>query len=638
MIRWVLVVHQGGRSVRRPLVDGEQLAGSAAEADVLLDHPTVSRRHAVLRPTPTGVEITDLGSSNGTFVDGKRIGGQRTVGDALPVHFGSLACAFETEAQDETEAAIHLDTAPRDTASRDTESRDTTTRDTESRDTTTRDTESRDTESRDTASRDTTTRDTESRDTASRDTVSRPFEAVGSDEDPLPQTFSVGSTREFVAEALPQVVSALEAAHRAAVDRRPVLAGATVQVAGQTFFRAFPCRSLEILRVDGPEPAVLFRAGEFADPDRQDWTAHRAGPLMTRVLFTPGLHTAGIEPLVALVTRLAALALPEMSETRDPRPVPAPPALPEPATVDPGMQRLYVEATRIARGDVSVLIGGETGTGKEVLARFIHRVSPRAKRPWLAINCAALPEDLLEAELFGIEKGVATGVEARPGRFEQADGGTLFLDEIGDMSPSTQAKILRVLQEGEVYRLGARSPRPARARILAATNRDLATMLDDGTFRLDLFHRIADCRLTLPPLRHRSADLPSLAAHFLTRAAADAGVQVRGISRAALDALVAYPWPGNVRQLEREMIRAVLFLEDGELLQTRHLHAEVAGAPRPDPALDGQSLKARLEAVERRILIDALARHDGNVRAAAEELRVGRTTFYRRLSELSIET
>ncbi|MEM8994516.1 MAG: sigma 54-interacting transcriptional regulator, partial [Acidobacteriota bacterium] len=285
-----------------------------------------------------------------------------------------------------------------------------------------------------------------------------------------------------------------------------------------------------------------------------------------------------------------------------------------------------------------VLILGESGTGKEVLARFVHGASRRRGGPWVALNCAALPEDLLEAELFGIERGVATGVEARAGKFELADGGTLFLDEIGDMAPAIQAKLLRVLQEGEVYRLGGRNPRPARVRVISATNQDLRRAIADGGFRLDLFHRIADCTLRLPPLRDRRADLGNLAAFFLVRKASEAGVATRGLSKAALECLLRYPWPGNIRQLEREMGRAALFLEDGELLQTRHLQAEVRGPVPGAGAGPGGSLKEQLESFERGVIVEALARHDGQARAAAEALGVSRTTFYRRLQELEIQT
>jgi transcriptional regulator with AAA-type ATPase domain len=306
--------------------------------------------------------------------------------------------------------------------------------------------------------------------------------------------------------------------------------------------------------------------------------------------------------------------------------------MPEPATVVPTVRRIYEQAARVAAGDVSVLIQGESGTGKEVLARYLHAASPRHAGPFVALNCAALPRDLLEAELFGIEEKVATGVAPRPGKFELADGGTLFLDEIGDMAPETQARILRVLQEGEVFRIGASRPRPANVRTLAATNRDLDRMLAEGGFRGDLYHRIADWRVTLPPLRARRADLANLAAHFLASEAERRGLRVAGISRAALDTLCAHDWPGNIRQLQREMARAALFLDAGAVLESRHLDETLRRAGGSKPGTAGGTLKERLTEAERREICRALEETGDDVSAAARLLAVGRSTLYRRMA------
>jgi transcriptional regulator with PAS, ATPase and Fis domain len=297
------------------------------------------------------------------------------------------------------------------------------------------------------------------------------------------------------------------------------------------------------------------------------------------------------------------------------------------------VRTIYGDAARVARGDVGVLILGESGTGKEVLARYIHCASPRAGGPFLGLDCAALPTDLLEAELFGIEKGVATGVDQRPGKFELATGGTLFLDEIGDMPLETQAKLLRILQSGECYRLGAGTPRQVDVRVVAATNRDLRQMLTAGTFRTDLYHRIATWVVELPPLRRRRADIANLAAYFLTREADARGLVIRGISRAALAVLESYPWPGNVRQLENEMARAVLFLEDGELLDSRCLTDEIRSAE-AEPG--GGGLRAVLERTERAEIRSALDDCEGNVDAAAELLGISRATLYRRMKALHL--
>jgi len=280
-----------------------------------------------------------------------------------------------------------------------------------------------------------------------------------------------------------------------------------------------------------------------------------------------------------------------------------------------------------------VLILGESGTGKEVLARYLHAASGVHDGPFLCLNCAALPRDLLESELFGVEKGVATGVDARPGKFELADDGTLFLDEIGDMALETQSRILRVLQSGEVYRLGGREARRIQIRIIAATNRDIAGMVADGAFRSDLYHRIAGWVVKLPPLRERVEDIPNLAAFFLTREAQRAGITVRGISRQALDALMAHGWPGNIRELETEMARAVLFLENGELLDSVRLAATVLESSAGGSA-DG-SLAKILEHAERTAFQRALSTA-GGIAAAAKRLGISRATLYRRMKALGI--
>ncbi|MDX1631434.1 MAG: sigma 54-interacting transcriptional regulator, partial [Thermoanaerobaculia bacterium] len=272
-----------------------------------------------------------------------------------------------------------------------------------------------------------------------------------------------------------------------------------------------------------------------------------------------------------------------------------------------------------------------------LLARYIHRASPRREEPFVALNCAALPRDLLEAELFGIEQGVATGVRSRPGKFELADGGTLFLDEIGDMAFETQAKILRVLQEAEVYRVGGQEPRKARVRVVAATNQDLDELREDGRFREDLYHRIADWRVDLPALRERRADIPNLAAHFLQREVDKAGIQVAGISRGAMKILESFSWPGNVRQLEREMARAALFVEDGELLQSSHLQESLKEDSESRPREQSGTLKQRLERWERMEIAQAIEEHDGNLSAVARALDIGRSTLYRRMKELGMD-
>ncbi len=316
---------------------------------------------------------------------------------------------------------------------------------------------------------------------------------------------------------------------------------------------------------------------------------------------------------------------------------PVPPVSPPPG-LGPEMSRLYRAAGKVARGDVPVLILGESGAGKEVLARWVHARSRRASGPFLALNCAALPRELLEAELFGIERGVATGVEARPGLLERAAGGTVFLDEIGDMAPETQAKVLRVLESTSLYRVGGRNPVAVDVRFVAATNRDLEALVEEGGFRRDLFHRLAAFQVKLPPLRERREEIPGLAARFFHRELERNGLSSPGITRTALGALVRHGWPGNVRELQNEIAKAVLLLELGEPLDVRHLSERVRALARSEqgsrpPLL---TLDETVRRAEREAFAVALASSRGDAACAMEILGVSRTTWYRKLKDLGL--
>jgi transcriptional regulator with PAS, ATPase and Fis domain len=387
------------------------------------------------------------------------------------------------------------------------------------------------------------------------------------------------------------------------------------------------------------DDAVRFSARAEGQASSTETPATRdgiAGEITVRATFPSVRYADTYGPLLDTAAALVALGdgAGRARPAREVRVRPAVPAPPDPPTLDFEMRAIYADAAKVARGDVSVLVTGESGTGKELLARYVHEASTRSDGPFVALNCAALPRDLLEVELFGIERGVATGVDSRPGKFELADNGTLFLDEIGDMAPETQASILRVLQERLVYRLGGREPKAARIRVVAATNRDLTPMLEDGRFRSDLYHRIATWVVELPPLRQRRADIPNLAAFFLAREASRHGRRVGGLSRGAVDALTAFDWPGNVRQLEHEMARAVLFVDDGEMLDTARLHpAVLAGGSGSRPGtLDGARAAA-----ERDEIVAALHAHRGDVAAAAARLGISRATAYRRLKTFGID-
>ena len=275
------------------------------------------------------------------------------------------------------------------------------------------------------------------------------------------------------------------------------------------------------------------------------------------------------------------------------------------------MQTIYKEIGRVASKPVNVLIRGETGTGKELIARALYQHSDRAKAPFIAINCAAIPETLLESELFGHERGAFTGAENRRiGRFEQADHGTIFLDEIGDMAPSTQIKLLRVLQERCFQRLGGKETIPVDVRVLAATNRDLETAIQHKLFREDLYYRLNVVVIHLPPLRQRKEDVPELVKYFLRKYAAELGVADPSIHSEAVDFLQTQNWPGNVRELEN-VIRKVLLLAQGYTINMDHVRAALARAATPADAAY-QTLRERvdelLSAAQRGDLHDAHAR------------------------------
>jgi len=287
----------------------------------------------------------------------------------------------------------------------------------------------------------------------------------------------------------------------------------------------------------------------------------------------------------------------------------------------PKIAQALTLADKVARHPSTVLITGESGTGKELIARHIHDASPRAARPFVAVNCAAIPEALLESELFGHAKGAFTGATAeRQGLFEEAHEGTLFLDELGDLPVPLQVKLLRALQEGEVRRVGDNASRTVDVRLVAATARDLESDVAEGKFRADLYYRINVVRIHLPALRERSEDVPELVRHFVDRFNRRLALRVTGVTAAAMRALVEYPWPGNVRELENVVERAMV-LTDGPQLDVPQLPTLAAPASRADGAspLD-LSVKRRTEELERALIKEALERTRGNRTRAAKLL------------------
>jgi len=307
------------------------------------------------------------------------------------------------------------------------------------------------------------------------------------------------------------------------------------------------------------------------------------------------------------------------------------PDLPEVVAESSAMRAVLSEAARVAPRRTTVLITGESGTGKEVVARAIHALSDRAEAPFVAVNCAALPETLLESELFGHEAGAFTGAAQRHiGRFEQASSGTLFLDEIGDLPMPVQVKLLRALQERTIERLGSNTSVAVDVRLIAATHRDLAAAIREGGFREDLYYRLNVVALHLPPLRHRRPDIPTLVDHLLERINRDNDTAITGVSREALEAFLRYPWPGNVRELGNVLERAVV-LTRGQVIHLDDLPSTIRAPSEKPPAGDGS-----LADSERAAIVAALAAARGNRSVAADRLGIHRNTLRRKIRELDI--
>ncbi len=308
---------------------------------------------------------------------------------------------------------------------------------------------------------------------------------------------------------------------------------------------------------------------------------------------------------------------------------------------DEAMQAVLREAKRAARSDASVLLVGESGTGKNLIAQAIHNTSPRAGRPRVSANCAAFAETLLESELFGHERGAFTGAErVKKGVFEQADGGTLFLDEVGELSKGAQAKILRAVEYKEFERVGGETTLSSNIRIVFATNRDLEEAVRNGEFREDLFYRVNEFKIEIPPLRRRRKDVPRLAGHYLNECRATFGYPIVGFTDAAMNQLCAFDWPGNVRRL-RAVIRRACAIADGDRIDVVDLDLVPAGAAPleiapadVDVPIDDWSLAT----IERRHIERVLAHTNGNKSEASRVLGIARTTLDRKLATYGIES
>jgi DNA-binding NtrC family response regulator len=606
-----LVARSGGRIRSFPFPTRAAVLGAAAGNDLVLPFAGVSRRHARLQPLGRDLLLVDLGSKNGLVCSGQRLP-QVLLACGGEVCLGTAALTLEETATSDTELGVAL-----------------------------------------------------------------AGQAESSAAPPATATGAVTPPARSVRAAL-RLIRVLERSGRAAAGGMTPGLAAARSILGAASLLAFRAAGDDVAIVEchGPVPGeaagqalaaagpggALTRLGGNGEATTVLLGVAGAGEdLRLAAIFTgagPGADAWEWDLFDYLAARLGAAAAPPPAPAKPPG---AGLRLPEELVpgVSPAALALLdsIKAAAGSRRDVLVL--GETGTGKELVARTLHASCLAAAGPFVALNCAALPAGLAEAELFGVHGRVATGVDPRPGLFVRAHRGTLLLDEIGDLALELQAKLLRVLEEREVLSLGAPAPRRLEVRVIAASNRDLSAMVAAGAFRADLYYRLRGFEIRVPPLRERRADVPQLAAAFAARAAAALGKRILGISRGALVRLTEHAWPGNVRELAAEIERAVLLCPDGGAIGMTHLsvpaaaagalatqaaavparadapQAEVAAAapPRPAPA---PTLDERIAALERETLTAALAATGGNKAAAARALGLTRNGLNYKLKRLGL--
>ncbi|MEA2603647.1 MAG: two-component system, NtrC family, response regulator HydG [Acidobacteriota bacterium] len=565
-----------------PMPDGDVRLGAAAENEFVAPFPGISRHHAKLRPEGAGVLVTDLGSTNGLVRDGRRLD-EILLTPGKAVRLGHAVLALEDLSSSDGETGLR-------------------------------------------------------------------FQTPGSRGNAGPLATDTA--------ALPGAGSSPAAALRFVRELERTVAADPAERLGRAR-QALGARTLLILdiRAHG-EPIVVACEGPLpSEPCLDDLAAPDIDVAAGVALLVDAFSGMRLIALFDGVPELwqhdffsylgdKLLQVPPTIRPESPPPeedLRLPPGMV--AGSSPAMQGLLAQVRATARSDLSVLLTGETGTGKELFARLIHDSSPRVEGPFIAINCAAIPAELLEYELFGIGGRVATGVDQRDGFFVQAHRGTLFLDEIGDMPDRLQPKLLRALQEREVLAVGALAPRKVDVRTVAASNRDLERLVKEGLFRADLFYRLRGIELRLPPLRERRDDLPALLLAFASRAAAKYGKRIHGVSRRALSALLAHEWPGNIRELEAAVERAVLLCPDGGSLQRQHFGTLEPAADEPLPPatpsarLDSPAtgtLQEQVDAVEREAILRALATAEGNKSKAARLLGITRNGLSLKMERLQI--
>lgn len=566
---------------------GTARVGSARDNEIRLAVPGVSRLHARLVSSGELLEVEDAGSRNGTFVNGLRVA-RAELRDTDWLQLGPLALRVETIDPADAELAIAGHGA------------------------------------------------------------ARPEPA---DVEPSKATEGWSAAHAGGRPALLAVVAGVAArlADEPTVSLAELLADLAAGLGASS--AALVCLSPQV------EPRVLGAWGGALDgyPEMPDasgcrqappcaWAVHRnTGP--ERLVLVAGGEALDCPSAIQVLEAVLHLLRPRAGSRG--KPVERPRSRPDFAVPEgyvPGrsraMVRLHEEVRQLLPGDFPVLITGETGVGKEWVARLLHASSPRRAGPFVAVNCAAIPSELLEAELFGIERAVATGVASRTGKLEQASGGVVFLDEIGDMPLALQAKLLRALQHLEIEPVGGRSPRRVDVRVIAATNTDIERRVAEGAFRRDLYYRLAGYTLTVPALRQRRDDIPLLVEHLLARVCRETGRAVASVTVGALEALCSAPWPGNVRELEHEVRRLVVRCPEGQPIDSSMLSACVLRPPataQPEPEPEDLDLATHVEALERRLLALALGRAHGNRSQAARLLGLSRPGLLMKLRRLGLD-
>jgi len=602
---FALEVESEGRRSRYVLRAGLNRVGRDAVNEIMIESEDVSRRHAELVVQDGQVIVRDLGSTNGTFVNGLKIT-RKSIQPGTSLCFGSTL-AFLVEV-DEEDARAGLLVAE---------------------------------------------------DTSPGDPRYQPQN--------IPAAYTTDDRDEVVPAIWLRALRLFSAPHGGDANLGPRL---------ESLRTALGARAVLVVQAGEPEEAeILATAGEVLSADaieeaigevREGLAAGTSMAGWTLVGESTGNYTvAGWEVsagklrlLVALESsskpRAAGALLEECAISLDEALTPttglAMVTTPTHSTLSfpdgyvrcrsATMLRLYAELERLLAGGLPLLITGETGVGKEAIARAVHLSSTRRDGPFIAVNCAAIPTELLETELFGIEARVATGVTARPGKMIQANGGVLFLDEIGEMPVELQPKLLRTLEEKEVVPIGGCEPLPVDLRIVSATNAPIEAHLASGGIRRDLYYRLAGATIAVPPLRERPGDIPLLVQHFIEQAAHELGKRIPGVSLRTLRALMAAEWPGNVRQLEHEVRRMVHLCPNGQLLGTEllspHFQPIAERRERNAPG-SGLEIEPRLRALERDLIAQALTRTGGNRTQAAKLLGVSRYGLSLKIKRLGLE-